>query len=107
MVILQPSSPPPQPLRWISFNKSEAIKSVALAFCSIHQHSIGDIGAKVCIPNLPQPPDIRQNSDEGISDFRNSCQSLKKINCHNSRTSGDTEMKLGPVTKINKRDKTT
>ena len=32
-------------------------------------------------------------------------QSLIKENCHNSRTSDD--MKLGPVTKLNKRNKTT
>ena len=30
-----------------------------------------------------------------------------KRNCHNSRTSDDTDMKLGSVTKLNKRNKTT
>ena len=30
-----------------------------------------------------------------------------KENCHNSRTSDDTDMKLGPVTKLDKRKKTT
>ena len=30
-----------------------------------------------------------------------------KIPCHNSRTSDDIDMKLGPVTKLNKRNKTT
>ena len=56
---------------------------------------------------MPQSPDIRQNSDEGISDFRISGQSLIKENCHNFRTSDNTDMKLGPVTKLDKRDKKT
>ena len=30
-----------------------------------------------------------------------------KENCHNSRTSDDIDMKLGPVTKFDKRNKTT
>ena len=47
-----------------------------------------------------------QNSDGGISDFRISGQSLTKINCHNSRTSDDIDMKLEPVTKLNKGNKT-
>ena len=34
---------------------------------------------KFDIPNLPQPPDIGQNSDRGISDFQISSQSLKEI----------------------------
>ena len=33
-------------------------------------------------------------------------QSLMKENCHNSRTSEDIVMKLGPVTKLDKRSKT-
>ena len=48
------------------------IKSIS----SIQQHFIKDIRAKIGIPNLPQSPDIRQNSDKGISDFRISGQSL-------------------------------
>ena len=38
----------------------------------------------------------------GISDFRISGQSFIKENCHNSRTSNDIDMKLGPVTKLDK-----
>ena len=53
----------------------------------------------------PQSPDIGQNSDKGISNFQISGQSLIKENCHNSRTSDDIDMKLGPVTKVDKRDK--
>ena len=43
----------------------------------------------------------------GISNFRISGQSLIKVNCHNSRTSDDIEMKLRPVTKLYRRNKTT
>ena len=42
----------------------------------------------------------------GISDFRISGQSFLKTNCHNSRTSDDIDMNLGPVTKLDKRNKT-
>ena len=66
-----------------------------------------DIRAKFLIHNLPQSPDIGQNSDRGISNFQISGQSLIKENYHNSRTSDDSSIKLGPVTKFNKRKKTT
>ena len=65
------------------------------------------IRANFCVPNFAQSPDIRQNSDDGIYDFRNSGQSLIKVNCYNSRTSDDIDIKLGPVTKFDKRNKTT
>ena len=42
-----------------------------------------------------------------ISDFHISGHFLIKVNCHNHRTGNDTEMKLGPVTKFNKKNKTT
>ena len=42
-----------------------------------------------------------------ISGFWISGQSLIKENSHNSRTSDDIDMKLGPVTKFYKRKKTT
>ena len=42
-----------------------------------------------------------------MSYFRISGQPLIKRNFHNSRTSDDNDMKLGPVTKIDKRNKTT
>ena len=48
-----------------------------------------------------------QNSDGGISEFWISGQSLTKQTYHKSRTSHDIDMKLGPVTKIDKRHKTT
>ena len=71
------------------------------------KYFIGDIHAKFGSRNLPQSPDIGQNSDGGISDFRISGQSLIKENCYNSRTSDDFDMKLRPVTKLDKRNKTT
>ena len=78
------------------------VKVVTLAFCRVR-----DIRAKFGIPNSPQSPDIEKNSDGGISDFRISGQSLIKENGHNSRTSDDIDMKFGPVTKLDKRNKTT
>ena len=45
------------------------------------------------------------NSYEGISNFRISGQSFMKENCHNFGTSDYIDMKLGPVTKIDKRNK--
>ena len=56
---------------------------------------------------MPESPDTRQNSDRGISDFRTSGQSLTKENYHNSRNCDDIDMKLGPETKLDKRNKTT
>ena len=49
-------------------------------------------------------PDIGQNSDGDISDFRISGQSFINENCHNSRTNHDIDMKLGLITKRNKRN---
>ena len=62
---------------------------------------------KFGIPDLPQSPDIGQNSHGGISDFRISGQSLIKDDCHNSRTNDDIDMKFALVTKLEKRNKTT
>ena len=56
---------------------------------------------------MHQSPDIGQNSDEGISGFRISGQSFIKENYHNFRTSEDIDMKLGPVTKLYKKNKIT
>ena len=57
---------------------------------------------KFSIFNLPQSPDIGQNWDGGISDFRISGQSFINENCHNYRTSHDIYMKLGTVTKLSR-----
>ena len=58
------------------------------------------------IPNSSQSPDIGQNSDGCISNFPISGHSPIKVNCHNSRITDDIDLKLGPVTKIEKRNKT-
>ena len=76
-------------------------------FCTIQYHFIRDICVKLGIPNLPQSPDIGQNSDEFISDLWISGQSLIKENYYHSRTSDNIDMKFGPVTKLYKRNKTT
>ena len=55
---------------------------------------------------MPHSPDIGQPSDGGIADFQISGLSLIKENCHNFRTSDDIDMKLGPVTKLDKGNKT-
>ena len=55
---------------------------------------------------MPQSPDIGQNSHGVISDFQISGHSLIKVNCRKSRTIDDIDMKLGPATKLNKRNKT-
>ena len=52
-------------------------------------------------------PDFGQNSDGNISIFRIFGQFLIKENCLNFRTNYDIDMELGPVTKIDKRNKTT
>ena len=57
--------------------------------------------------NLPQSPDIGQNLDKSISNFRISGQSFIKENYHNSRNSDDIDMELGPVTKLYERNKIT
>ena len=58
-------------------------------------------------PKLHQSPDIGQNSNESISNFRISGQYLLKENCYKSRTTDNIDMKLGPVTKFGKGRKTT
>ena len=56
---------------------------------------------------MSHSPDIGQNLDEGISDFLISGESVIKENCCNSRTSNDVDLKLGPATKLDKRNKAT
>ena len=73
-----------------------------MTFYSIQKIFTGNILVKFGIPNLPQSPDIRLKSDEGISVFLISGQSLGQKNSDNSRTSNDIDMKLGPVTKNDK-----
>ena len=63
--------------------------------------------SKFDIANSHQSPDIGQNSDGGISNFRISGQSLLKRNCYNFKTSDDIDMKHWTVTKRDERNKTT
>ena len=48
-----------------------------------------------------------KDDDHDNSDLRILGQSLIKGNCHNYRTSDDIDMELGPITKLDKRNKTT
>ena len=89
-------------LCWLSLNNSETVIDVTLTFCSIQWLFITDIRTKFIIPNLSQCTDIGQNSDGGIFDIRISSQSFINENCHNWRTSDDIDMKLEPVTKLDK-----
>ena len=93
------------PSCWFSLNNSETVKAATLAFCSIQLNLIGDVRAKFGNTYSPQSPDIGENSGGCISNFRISGQSLIKTNCHNSWTSDDIGMKLGPETKLDKRNK--
>ena len=61
--------------------------------------------AKFSIPSSPQSPEIWQNLHYGISNFWISVQSLIKVSCHKSRTSDDIRIKLGPKTKLDKKNK--
>ena len=76
-------------------------RNIILILCII------DICAIFGIPNSPQSPDIGQNSDGGISNFRISGQSLIKENRHNSRASYGIDMKLISVARPDKKNKTT
>ena len=54
---------------------------------------------------MSQSSDIGENAGEDVFDFQISGQSLTKQNCPNSRTSDDIDMKLGPVTILDKKNK--
>ena len=59
------------------------------------------------IPNPLQSPDIGQNTNGGISNFLISGQCLINKNFSNSRNSSDIDIKVGPVTKLDKRNEAT
>ena len=63
---------------WFSFNNSETVKAVTLAFCRIQQHFVRYIFAKFGIPMSLQSADFGENSERVISNFRISGQSLTK-----------------------------
>ena len=95
---------------WFFLKNSEMVKYVTIACPSIQLVQlvfIRDIHAKFGISNSPSSPDIWENPDGGISNFRISGQSFINKNCHNSRTSHDIDMKLGPIIKRDKRNTST
>ena len=74
--------------------------------------AFGKVLLETFVPNLvslicPSLQILGKTQDGGISDFWISGQSLIKENCHNFRTSNDIDMKLGPVTTLDKRNKKT
>ena len=83
-VILPPS--------WISFNNSKTVKAGTLEFCSIQLNSVRDIHAKFGISSLQ----ILGKTQTGVFPISG-----------NSRTSDDMDMKLRPLTRLDKRNKTT
>ena len=101
-----PPAPQP-PACWFSLNNSETVKAITMAFCNIQISFIRNTRVKFDMPNSLQSPDIGQNSERGFSDCQICGQSLIKENVYNSRTSDDIDIKLGPVTKLDKRNKTT
>ena len=96
------SPPPPPPL------SLKTVKAVTLAFCSIQlQHSVTLL--QTFMPSLVSitRPSLQILGKTQTGVFPISGQSLVKENCHNSRVRDDIDMKLGPVTTIGKRNKTT
>ena len=55
----------------------------------------------------PSLPIVSKTLDGGIADFRISCKSLMKESSRNSRIINYVDMKLGPVAKLENRNKTT
>ena len=90
---------------WFSFNNSETVKAVCTpGICSIKLLFIRKIPTKYGINNLAKSPDIEQCSDGVIPDFQISGQSLINKTFHNSKTSHNIDMKLGPVTKLDEKN---
>ena len=85
--------------RWFCLNNnSETLK----AFAALRNFSLGSFKPNLVSLTHPSlPPNIGQNSDGSISDFRISGQIPYT---HNSRTKNDIDMKLGPVTKFENRN---
>ena len=88
-------------LCWFSLNSSEMVTVILQQSVTFYKRHLRQIQ----FLNLPQSPDTGENSDESMSDFRISGQSLINKNRHNSGTSNSIDMKLGPVTKLCKRNK--
>ena len=91
---------------WFSFNNSENGKSCIPGgfqdLGTFHQKHPFQIQCPLPTPVSRYYAKLRR----GVSNFQISGQSLTKVICHNSRTSNDIDMKFGPLTKIEKRNKT-
>ena len=85
-----------------SLNISETVKTVTCHFAAFSNFSL-----ETLVPNLvsltrPSLQVSDKNQDKGISNFCIFGESLTNKNCHNFRTSNDINMKLRPVTKLDK-----
>ena len=78
-----------------------------MAFRSIYYNFIRDIRANLVSLTHTSLQILDKTQIGGISDFRISGQSFIKENCNNPRSNDDIDMKLKPVTKHDKRNKTT
>ena len=97
----------PSPPCWFSLNNSETVKAVTLPFAAF-----SDILLEIFVPNLVsltssslQILGKTQTGVFSISGFL--VQFFINENFHNSRTSHDTDMKLGAVTTLDKRNTAT
>ena len=75
-------------------------------FAAASNFLLKEVCAKFCIP-CPSFQILGKTRGVKLSNFWISGQSLIKRKCHNSRTSDHTDMELGPVTKLDKRNKAT
>ena len=75
----------------------------------MHFANFSNISLETFVPSLASLTcsslQILGKTQTGV--FPISGQTLIKINCHNSRTSDDIDMKLEPITKLDKRNKPT
>ena len=86
-----------RPLSSFSFNNLERKKTVTLAFSTkVSNFWLETLVLNFAFAKLPQSPYTRPNSDEVTSNFR--------LSGHNSKTSKEIDVKLGPVTKLDKRN---
>ena len=76
---------------------------INLTFSSIQQHFIRNIHVKFGVTHLLLSRGIEKKSDGVISDLQIFFQSSINEKFHNSRTSRDIGMKLGPVIKLDKK----
>ena len=91
----------------LSIYLSETVKVVTVAFFYLYSvtfYFFRCICAKYVIPKSAQSTDTWKNSEGGISNFWISSQSFKK---ENSRTTDGIDLKVGPLTKFDMRNKST